>query len=237
LTVATAAGAGGVVWLVSGLPVLAVVAAVAVPGVPWLLAAGGAERRAIARVEAIGEWTRRLRDVAATGTGLQSAIISAAGTAPPVIAEPVGMLAARLHAGADPRAALRGLADEINDPIGDQIVAALLLHLADRGDRLGAVLSAITNAAGMEVAMRKEADAERGSARFTIRFMVIFTVVAVAVTGFAGDYMVPYASPVGQLVMVVLAAGFVAVLVWVRALSRPAPVPRMFDVAGRGGSW
>jgi Flp pilus assembly protein TadB len=234
LAVGASVTAGTASWLLTGLPVLALVAAAAVPGVPWLLAAGAAERRAIARVEAVGEWTRRLRDVADTGAGLQAAIVSSATTAPAVIADQVGMLAARLQAGWQARQGLLRFADEINDPVCDQIVAALLLHLKDRGDKLGAVLSSIADATAKDVSMRKEADAERASARFAIRFMTGLSVLAVLVAVFAGDYMQPYATPFGQVLMVILAGMFVALLWWVRLLSRPAPTPRLLSGAGSG---
>jgi Flp pilus assembly protein TadB len=222
-----AVACGAVAWLASGLPVLGLVVAAAVPGVPWLLAGGRAERRAIARVEAIGEWTRRLRDVAGTGAGLQSALISAAATAPPAIEEPARLLAARLQAGAHGRAALLGFASELDDSVCDQIVAALLLHLRDRGDKLGAVLTAISDAAAKEVRMRKEADAERASARLSIRFMVGFTILVVAAAALSGDYLAPYGTAGGQLLMAILAATFVGLLAWVRAMSRPARMPRL----------
>lgn len=225
--VAATLAAGLAAWLVSGLPVLGLVAAAAVPGVPWLLAAGTAERRQVAKVEAVAEWTRRLRDVAGTGTGLQSAIIASADSAPAPIAGPVRTLAARLQAGMDAAQALSRFADQIADPACDQVVAALLLHLADRGDRLGSVLSALAQATGKEVAMRKEADAERASARFSIRFMAGFAVVAVIAAAVAGDYMAPYGTGVGQLVMAGFAAAFVATLYWVRSLTRPTAGARM----------
>ncbi|MPZ27670.1 MAG: secretion system protein [Micromonosporaceae bacterium] len=227
IAVGLAVVAGCATWLISGLPVLGMLAAAAVPGVPWLLAGGRAEKRAIARVEAIGEWTRRLRDVAGTGAGLQSAILSAAATAPPAIDEQAGRLAARLQAGWHGRQALLGFAEEIDDSVCDQIVAALLLHIRDRGDRLGAVLTAIADATSKEVRMRKEADAERASARLSIRFMVGFTIVVVAVAALSGEYMAPYSTPSGQLLMTILAALFIGLLVWVRSMSRPARMPRL----------
>jgi Flp pilus assembly protein TadB len=227
--------AGAATWLLSGLPVLGLVVAAAVPGVPWLLAAGRLERRAIERVEAIGEWTRRLRDVAGTGAGLQAAIVSAAATAPPAIEDRARMLAARLQAGWHARNALLAFADELEDPVCDQVVAALLLHLRDRGDQLGAVLTSISDATSKEVRMRKEADAERASARLSIRFMVGFTVVSVAVAAFSGDYMAPYATGQGQIIMAGLAAIFIALLLWVRSMSRPERAPRLLGRPQQGG--
>ncbi|HEY8472092.1 MAG TPA: type II secretion system F family protein [Natronosporangium sp.] len=228
------AGAGA--WLLTGLPVLGLIAAATVPGVPWLLAGGRAERRAIERVEAIGEWTRRLRDVAGAGAGLQSAIISAATTAPPAIENQARLLAARLQAGWHGPDALRAFADEIDDSVCDQIVAALLLHLRDRGERLGAVLTAISEAAAKEVRMRKEADAERASARFSIRFMVWLSVAVVVVASLSGDYMAPYGTPAGQVLMLILAGIFVALLLWVRAMTRPARAPRLLGPPERGAT-
>jgi Flp pilus assembly protein TadB len=227
IAVTASVGSGALTWLISGLPVLGLIVAAAVPGVPWLLAGGRAEKRAIVRVEAIGEWTRRLRDVAGTGAGLQSAILSAAATAPPAIEEQARTLAARLQAGWNGREALLGFADQIDDSVCDQIVAALLLHIRDRGDRLGAVLTAISDATSKEVRMRKEADAERASARLSIRFMVAFTIVVVVVAAFSGDYMAPYSTPAGQVLMAVLAGLFIGLLVWVRSMSRPARMPRL----------
>jgi Flp pilus assembly protein TadB len=223
--------AGALTWLISGLPVLGLAAAAIVPGVPWLLAGGRAERRAIARVEAIGEWTRRLRDVAGTGAGLQSAITSAASTAPPAIEDQARLLAARLQAGWHGQDALRAFADEIDDSVCDQIVAALLLHLRDRGEKLGAVLTAISEAASKEVRMRKEADAERASARFSIKFMVGLSVIVVIVAALSGDYMSPYGTPFGQLLMAMLVAAFVGLLLWVRAMTRAIRAPRLLGPA------
>lgn len=234
VAVAAAVLSGALAWLLSGLPVLGLVVAAGVPGVPWLLAGGRAEKRAIARVEAIGEWTRRLRDVADTGAGLQSAIISAAATAPPAIDEQARMLAARLQAGWNGRDALLGFADEIDDSVCDQVVAALLLHLRDRGDKLGAVLTALSEATAKEVRMRKEADAERASARLSIRFMVGFTILVVVVAALSGDYMSPYATVSGQVLMAVLTTIFVGLLVWVRAMSRPARMPRLLGAWSQG---
>lgn len=233
IVLAVSVVAGAAAWLLSGLPVLGVVTAAAVPGVPWLLAAGAAERRAIARVEAVGEWTRRLRDIAGTGAGLQAAIVSSAATAPAAIAEEVRLLAARLQAGWNSREALLAFANEIDDAVCDQVVAALLLHLKDRGDKLGAVLSSIADATAKEVGMRKEADAERASARFSIRFMTGFSLLAVVVAAFSGDYMDPYRTGVGQVVMLVLTAAFIGLLGWVRAMSRPEAVPRLLDHGAR----
>ena len=65
----------------TGSPAAVLIIGVAVPGVPWLLSAGRAEKRAIARLEAAEAWTHRLSDIVA-GIGLQQAKGVTAATAP-----------------------------------------------------------------------------------------------------------------------------------------------------------
>ncbi|MGC4894519.1 type II secretion system F family protein [Micromonospora sp. DT31] len=219
--------AGAAAFLFTGLPVVGLLVALAVPGVPWLFAVGGAEQRAIARVEAVGEWTRRLKDISATGQGLQQAIIGTISTAPEEIEEEVRTLAARLQAGWSARTALLAFADELADPVADQVVAALILHLTDRGERLGDVLGSIAGAASAEVATRREVEAKRTQPRFAVRFLTGMTLATLAYGLVNSDYIRPYRTPVGQLVMAVLGAAFVGLLIWVRSMSQP-PRPARF---------
>jgi hypothetical protein len=222
-----AVAAGALAFLLTGLPVVGLLVAVAVPGAPWLFSVGRAEQRAIARIEAVGEWTRRLKDVSATGQGLQQAIIGTVSTAPEEIQEEVRLLAARLQAGWLARSALLAFADEIGDPVCDQVVAALILHLTDRGERLGDVLGSIASAAAAEVATRREIEAKRTQPRFAVRFLTGMTLATIAYGLLNREYVQPYDTPFGQLVMAVLGAAFVALLAWVRSMSQP-PRPARF---------
>ncbi|PWU53604.1 secretion system protein [Micromonospora sp. S4605] len=213
--------AGALAFLVTGLPVVGLLVAAAVPGTPWLFSVGRAEQRAIARIEAVGEWTRRLKDVSATGQGLQQAVIGTVATAPEEIQEEVRLLAARLQAGWLARSALLAFAEEIGDPVGDQVVAALILHLSDRGERLGDVLGSIASAAAAEVATRREIEAKRTQPRFAVRFLTGMTLATLAYGLVNTEYIRPYGTPAGQLVMAALGAAFVGLLAWVRSMSQP----------------
>jgi hypothetical protein len=224
---AMAALAGALAFLLTGLPMVGLLVAVAVPGAPWLFNVGRAEQRAIARIEAVGEWTRRLKDVSGTGQGLQQAIIGTVSTAPAEIEPEVRQLAARLQAGWLGRSALLAFADEIGDPVADQVVAALILHITDRGERLGDVLASIASAAASEVATRREVEAKRTQPRFAVRFLTGMTLLVLGYGLLNPDYMHPYGTPIGQVVMVVLGACFITLLVWVRAMSLP-PTPTRF---------
>ncbi|MBO4159706.1 MULTISPECIES: type II secretion system F family protein [Micromonospora] len=226
MTLGAAAVAGALAFLLTGLPVVGLIVAVAVPGVPWLFAVGRAEERAITRIEAVGEWTRRLKDVSNTGQGLQQAIIVTIATVPDQIQEEVRLLAARLQAGWTARSALLAFADEIGDPVCDQVVAALILHLTDRGERLGDVLGSIASAASAEVATRREVEAKRTQPRFAVRFLTGMTLAVLAYGLVNTEYVRPYGTLFGQVLMAVLATAFIALLVWVRAMSQPPPPPR-----------
>ena len=218
--------AGALAFLLTGLPLVGLLVAVAVPGAPWLLTVGRAEQRAIARIEAVGEWTRRLKDVSSIGQGLQQAIIGTVATAPAEIDEEVRLLAERLRAGWLARAALLAFADDIGDPVCDQVVAALILHLSDRGERLGDVLGSIATAAAAEVATRREIEAKRTQPRFAVRFLTGMTLLTLGYGLLNPSYMRPYGTPSGQLVMALLGGCFIALLAWVRAMSLPPRPPR-----------
>jgi Flp pilus assembly protein TadB len=218
-------------YLVTGVPAIGLLAGAAVPGVPWLWQAGRREQRAIARVQALGDWTRRLKDQLSTGAGLVSAVVATAEAAPTAIAGEVHGVASRLRTGADPAAALRRFADELADPVADQVVAALLLHLADRGEHLGEVLAAIAADTGRQVSMRREVHARRTQPRVTVRFMTGFGLLTAGLLA-RGDLLSAYATARGQLVLLALAAGFVATLAWVRSLSQPPAQPRYLREIG-----
>jgi Flp pilus assembly protein TadB len=218
-------------YLVTGVPVAALLAGAAVPGVPWLWSVGRREERAILRAEALAEWTRRLKDQLSTGAGLTSAIVGSAEVAPAAITEPVRLLATRLQAGSDPRRALHQFASELDDPVAEHVVAALLLHVADRGEHLTEVLGALAADAAKQVSMRREVHAKRTQPRTTVRFMTGFGLLVVAILA-RGDLISAYTTARGQLVLLVLAGAFTATLVWVRSLSRPPAQPRFLRPPG-----
>jgi Flp pilus assembly protein TadB len=222
---------GLVAYVVTQVPGVGVLAALAVPGIPWLWGVGKREQRAIARAEALGDWTRRLKDELSAGSGLTSAIVATAETAPTAVAEEVRALAARLQAGANPQRALYQFAIDLDDTVAEQVVIVLMLHVADRGQHLGDVLSAIANDTARQVSMRREVHAKRTQPRNTVRFMTVFGLL-VTLLLVRGDLMSVYATPRGQVIMVVLAGAFFATVAWVRAMSQPPPQQRFLSEEG-----
>jgi hypothetical protein len=112
-------------------------------------------------------------------------------------------------------------------------VAALILHLTDRGERLGDVLGSIASAAAAEVATRREVEAKRTQPRFAVRFLTGMTLLTLGYGLVNPDYMRPYSTPGGQFVMVILGGGFVALLAWVRSMSLPPRPVRFLSVPDR----
>lgn len=208
------------------------VVAAAVVGLPFLLGSAKAAARAIDRVEAIEEWTRRLADVLATGVGLEQALIASASTCPPAITREVGSLVARLSARWPTEQALRAFADDLGDAAGDFVVATLLLASRRRGPGLSSVLTAAAGSVAEEVAARRKVEAERAKPRSTARLVTLITLGVVALLLLNGTYLAPYGDGLGQLVLLVIAGAFTGCLLWIRSLTLASPTPRFLTTEG-----
>lgn len=221
-----------VVWLTSGVPIAALAAAALVPAGRWLITLGAAETRAIERLEAVGDWTARLKDLTATGAGLQQAIVDSAEYAPEAISGPLREMAARIDSGTRPQDALTDFAEAIADPECDAVVAQLILQLSTPSRQLRRVLAALSTGIGKQVAQRREIDAERSGARTEIKVLVwgLLGGAAFALL-FMRSWVAPFAHGTGLIVFCCTAAAFAAVLHWMARLNRPAQRPRLLESA------
>ncbi|NUR72218.1 MAG: type II secretion system F family protein [Hamadaea sp.] len=228
--------AAAAIWFLTGWPVGAAIAFIAVPGLPWLLSASGAEKRAIAKLGALEAWTRRIGDYVHNGLGLQAAIVASARTTTvPLIGSEVRNLAVRLQAGVDPAAALRAFADELDDYSCDEVVAPLILQLADAGDGLHNALVDIAHAIQEEITTRSTVDSERARARFTVKFLTVATGVVALFGAFNAGAAKVYGTAFGQILLAVLAAVYIALMLWIRSLSLPERRPRLLGGVPAGG--
>lgn len=219
--------AGALTWIFTGWPIGGLVIMIAIPGLPWLFSSATAEKKAIARLAALESWTRRVSDYVRNGIGLQAAIIATSRTAPPLIAPEIRTLAARLQAGADPVASLRAFAEDLDDYSCDEVVAPLILQLADAGEGLHVALTDIAHALAEEVNARAMVDSERSTARFTVRFLTGATIALLIFGAFNVSYARPYQSLLGQLVLVFLGGTYIGLMLWIRSLSLPPKLPRL----------
>lgn len=209
--------------LVTGWPVAALLAGAAAVGLPRMLAGRQDAAQQIARLEALADWTRRLADVLGAGAGLEHALEASLRTTPAAIAPQVTALVARLRARRPIEAALRAFADDLNDPTGDLVVAALLLAAHRRGRGLARVLTGLAATVDAEVGMRRGVEADRAQPRTTARWVVYITVaVAGGLLVFNRGYVAPFGTAGGQLALLIVGALFAAAFGWMHQLTTPS---------------
>ncbi|MBI4901024.1 MAG: type II secretion system F family protein [Actinobacteria bacterium] len=223
---------GLVVALTTGWLLAVVVLPVAALGLPVLLSASdGGER--IARLEAMEEWIRSLAGVLTAGVGLEQALIATLRSAPGQVRPEVSRLVARLRARWSTEAALRALADELDDSTGDLIAANLILAARRRGSGLADVLESLAESVAADVRARRAVEADRAKPRTTARWVTLITVVVLTVLAMTGDYVAPYRSGPGQLVLALMLAAYAGVLVWMRHMAAGRRLPRF--IGGQAG--
>ena len=216
---------GVVVALVSGWILAIVLLPLAAAGLPLLLSASDGQDR-IDRLEAMEEWIRSLSGVLTAGVGLEQALIATLRSAPTQIRPEVARLVARLRARWSTEAALRALADDLDDSTGDLIAANLILGARRRGSGLAAVLESLAESVAADVRARRAIEADRAKPRTTARWVTLITVGVLVVLAFTGDYVAPYRSGLGQLVLALMLAAYGGVLVWMRRMAAGRPLPR-----------
>ncbi len=224
--------AGVVAGALTGWLVLIVVLPVVVLGLPVLLATS-TETERIARLDGIAEWTRNLSGVLVAGQGLEQALIASLRSTPDAVRPQVTALVARLKGRWPTEAALRGFADDIDDATGDLVAAALILGCRKRGPGLAAVLTGLAESTAADVRARRQIEADRAKPRATARWVTILSAGALVVLALSGQFLAPYATPLGQLVLTVLLGAYAATLVWMRRMAT-APAPPRFLNQTRG---
>lgn len=229
-------GAGLLVWLLTGWVVAVLVLPAAAAGLPALLLAPQ-ESTPIARLEAMEEWTRGLAGVLTVGVGLQQAIIATLKSTPEQIRPEVATLVARLRARWSTAAALRAFADDLDDATGDLIASSLLLGAQRQGSGLSSVLEGLAETVAQDVRIRRTIEADRAKPRATARIITLISVGVLAVGALTGDYIAPYGTAFGQLVLLLLLSSYVGALMWMRSIARGTKLPRFIgqQVAAEAG--
>ena len=175
---------------------------------------------AIARTEAIATWTEMLRDTIGAAHGLESAIAATAPVAPAPIRHEIDALAARLqHAPLD--TALQGLAQDLDHPIGDLVVAALSAASRSSVRELGELLGTLANAARDEASMQLRVEAARARVHTAVRVVASCTLLtALGLVVLNPTYVDVYADATGQVVLCLVAACWGLALWWLSTMSR-----------------
>jgi Flp pilus assembly protein TadB len=178
------------------------------------------------RTEAIASWCELLRDAAGTSRGIEGMLVATASSAPGPIRDEAQQLARRLEF--EPiGTALDRLADDLDHPLGDLVVTALRLASTAGARRVRDVLDDLARAAHLEAAMQRRLDVARQRPRSTMR--LVAGIVTAFVTGMvllARRYLAPYGTPVGQVVLVVIAGYWALGFWWMDRMGRVPQVPR-----------
>lgn len=182
---------------------------------------GGREaRQSVARIDAMAAWTESLRDTIAGAVGLEQAIPATTHAAAPAIRDELQALSDRLRVRVPLPEALQRFADELDDSGADLIIAALILNSRLRGPGLREVLSSLADSARAELDMRQRVNAGRRSTERSVQIVIGVSVLFVVLLAlFNPEYVEPYNSPVGQMVLAVVLGFFAAGIVWLRRLS------------------
>lgn len=223
---------GVVVALLTGWLIAIVALPAAVVGLPVLLSTPPSSAR-LDRLEAMEEWARSLSSGLTAGRGLDQALIKSLRTTPEAIRPDVARLVARLNASWATERALRAFAEDLDDATGDLVVGNLILGARRRGTGLTAVLDGLAESVAADVRARRQIDADQAKPRTTARYVTVFTVGFLAVLALTGEYIEPYGSPLGQVVLTVLLSAYVATLVWMRSMATAKPLPRFLSQPSR----
>jgi tight adherence protein B len=217
---------GLVVAVLSGWVIALLVAPALVLGLPYLLRAP--QPRDVALLEALDRWVRGLSATLGTGRSVTDAIRVSRRTAPPLLAEPVGVLVARLNNRWETREALLRMADELDSPDADAVLAALMLA-ANRGANGASVtMEALADSIQASLKGRRAIEVERAKPYVVVRQVTIISLLTlVAAFAASPSFFQPYTTPTGQLVLSVLVAAYVGSLLLMRRKAQQRPRPRV----------
>lgn len=229
---AWSAGIGLVAWMSTGWFVAGVLAAGTATMLPTLLGRDRRHARRVARVEAIAAWTEMLRDTLSAAAGLEQAILATAPLAPTAIRAEITALATRVRGGQRLAPALRQLADDLADPTGDLVIAALVLAADQQARHLGDLLGSLAHAAREQAFMRLRVETGRARTRTSVRVIVGTTVVfAVGMVVFNRAYLSPFDTVTGQVVLLGIGALFASGFAWLTRIAQVPEPPRFLGIA------
>ncbi|MFC0531351.1 type II secretion system F family protein [Phytohabitans kaempferiae] len=225
---ATAGAAGAVVGAITGWPVAAVLAAIAVHTLPPVLGPDHAAASQVARIEAIAAWAEDLAATLRSAAGLEQAISHTVQVASPAIRGPLTTLAVAHRTGTRLPEALRTFANDLADPTADLVVHVLLQAAQHQAADLSTSLAGVGRTARRHAATRLRIATGRARTRAATRIVII--VVLATTLGmflFADAFLSPYGTGTGQVVLAAFGGLFGASLMWMVRIGRIPDLPRI----------
>ena len=216
-----------VVWLVTGWPMAGVSVAALALMVPVFLKARTMRDAQLELSDALATWAEMLRDTIASHAGLRQAILLTADVAPGLIREELRRLAIRADRMSLPDA-LRSFAAEVEDPVADLIVAALVIADENQARNLTELLSEIASSARQQSAMRRRIETGRARTYASSKWIVLITfALAGGLVLLAPRFLDPYDGFGGQIVLGMIGALFAGAVWSLISLSKPEAQPRL----------
>jgi tight adherence protein B len=201
-----------------------------VPGValilPLLLSAP--PNRELDLLQAIDRWVRTLGSLLPTGRSISDAIRISVRQAPPLLAGNLRRLSARLDDRWTIEQALWAMADELDSPDADAVLAALALAAQRGGTGASATLAALADNLQDRLRALREISTERAKPRFVVRQVTLITAVVLGLAlVFGGSFFAPFGTPVGQIILAGLVSAYLASLLFLRRMTLPRPRQRI----------
>lgn len=201
-----------------------------VPGVavvlPMLLSAP--PNRELELIQAMDRWVRTLGSLLPTGRSISDAIRVSVRQAPEVLAPNLRRLSARLDDRWTIEQALLAMAEELDSPDADAVLAALALAAQRGGTGAGATLSALADNLQDRLRALREISTERAKPRFVVRQVTLITAVVLGLALlFGGSFFAPFGTPIGQLLLGVLVTAYLSSLLFLRRMTLPRPRQRI----------
>ncbi|MGI5353015.1 type II secretion system F family protein [Streptomyces sp. CA-250714] len=223
-------------WPVAGL--LVAIGAVTLPG---LLGPDAQARRRTERLEALATWTEMLRDTLSAAAGMEQTILATCDIPPTALEGELRALALAVREGQPLPEALEGFAHQVDDPVADVVVTALVMAARKQASQLAALLGELADSVREQVAMRQRIDAGRASIRTGVRVTVTVTLgMAAGLTVFNRPYLAPFDTLTGQAVLATVGALFALSFTWMSMISHIEEPVRLISpsraVANAGGA-
>jgi tight adherence protein B len=212
--------------LLTGWLILIVVLPMLALGLPYLLILP--KQRDIELLEALDRWVRSLAATLATGKSITDAIRISRRTAPPLLAEEINVLVTRLNNRWESRDALMRLADAIDSPDADGVVAALILASSRGANGASVTLQALADSIQAQLKGRRAIEVERSKPYVVVRQVTVISLsTLVLVFVLSPDFFAPYRTPLGQTLLAALLIIYVASLLLMRRKAHQPRSPRI----------
>jgi tight adherence protein B len=217
---------GFVVAMLTGWLILIVILPGLALGLPYLLILP--KQRDIELLEALDRWVRSLAATLATGKSITDAIRISRRTAPPLIANEISLLVARLNNRWETRDALMRFADAIDSADADGVVASLILASSRGANGASVTLQALADSIQAQLKGRRAVEVERSKPYVVVRQVTIISLsTLVLVFAASPAFFAPYRTPLGQALLSVLLISYVGSLLLMRRKAQQPTRPRI----------